>query len=185
MRLWLAFFRRSLFTQRMLIRSISNPTAQGKPLLLLPSCELVRWPKGTELPAVGTPYRGAALTFTGDALERLRRVLFSPVPLERCDAALSIQIHVVAQIYSPMMARHLHRVARHLCPEIRAHIQAGNAASLHRLVLVAYGSTPAEQVKRWNESMRALAAVTRAARSPALRDNTTRNDNGLGTGQRR
>jgi hypothetical protein len=169
----------------MLIRSISNPIAQGKPLLLLPSCDLVRWPKATELPTVGTPYRGTALTFTGEALERLRRVLFSPHALERCDAALSIQLHVVAQIYSPMMARHFHRVARHLCPEIRAHIQAGHAASLHRLVLVAYGSTPAEQVQRWNESMRALAAVTRAARSRALGDNAIRNDNGLGTGEPR
>lgn len=148
----------------MLIRSISNPIAHGKPLLLLPSCELVRWPKGTELPAVGTPYRGAALTFTGEALERLRRVLFSPVPLERCDAAEAIPLHVLAGIYSSMMARHFHAVARHLCPEIRRHIQAGQGASLHRLVLVVYAKTPAEQVKRWNESTRALAAVRRGPR---------------------
>lgn len=150
----------------MLIRSICNPIAQGKPLLLLPSCELVRWPKGTALPTVGTPYRGAALTFTGEALERLRLVLFSPNALERCDAALALPLHVLATVYTPMMARHFHRVARHLCPAIRAHIQAGNAASLHRLVLVAYGGSPAEQLQRWNESTRKLAAVRRGSRVP-------------------
>lgn len=143
----------------MLIRSISNPIAQGKPLLLLPSCDLVRWPKGAELPAVGTPYRGTAVTFAGDALEQIRRVLFSPRALERCDAALAIPLHVLSQVYSYPQAKHLHHVARNLCPELRKHIAAGHAASLFRLLVVAHGDTPEEQVKRWNQSLRSLASV--------------------------
>lgn len=143
----------------MLILSISNPIAQGKPLLLLPSCDLVRWPKGIELPTVGTPYRGAAITFTGEALARIRLVLFSPIALDRCDAAVDLPLHLLSQVYSYPQAKHLHHVARHLCPELRQHIKAGHAASLFRLLVVAYGETPAEQLKRWNQSLRSLASV--------------------------
>jgi hypothetical protein len=61
---------------------------------------------------------------------------------------------VLTQLYSYSQAKNMRRVAESLCPEIRQLIQAGAPASLRRLFRVAYGESPEEQVRRWNELVR-------------------------------
>ena len=139
------------FTTRIL--SISHPLVCGEPILLLPACVLVRWRDLSSLPEIGAAYTEKTITVSGANTENVRQVLLSSDPLARCDASKPLPLHVLSQLYSYSQAKNMRRVAESLCLEVRQLIQAGAPASLRRLFRVAYGESPEEQVRRWNESL--------------------------------
>lgn len=147
--------------RRVRIRSVINPIARGKPLLLLPDACLVRWRADEPVPEVGALYPSDAerLMVTSAQADAVRRVLLSADPLERCDAAKALPIRLLRRIYSYQQANHLLHVAEHLCAEIRQHVRAlaelKQHTSLHHLITVSYGTTVEEQLRRWNAPLEA------------------------------
>jgi hypothetical protein len=139
------------------IRSISHPLVSGEPLLLLPSCLLVRWRDPSAIPKIGAAYRDKTVTVAAENIDNVRRILRSSDPLARCDASKHFPLHVLAQLYSYSQAKNMRRVAESLCPEVRQIIHAGAPASLRRLFRVAYGESQEEQLRRWNDSHRKFA----------------------------
>ena len=144
------------------LRALHNPLAQGKALILGPSMTLMRWPKGEPVPVPGEQIRARMVVLVHDQAEALRRLLFSPRAIERCDAALALPRSVVLEVYSYQQANQILYVAAHLSAEIRAHVATGIAASLHHLIAVAYGKSPEIQRKRWNAYLNGGATAARA-----------------------
>ncbi len=144
------------------LRALHNPLAQGKALLLGPSMTLVRWPKGEPVPVPGATIRARLVVLSPDQADALRRLLFAPNALARCDAAQALPRSVVLELYSYQQANQLLYVAAHLSAEIRAHLATGIAASLHQLIAVAYGKSPEVQRKRWNAYLNGGALAARA-----------------------
>jgi len=136
------------------IRSIRHLLVSGEPLLLLPTCLLVRWHSPSDLPEIGISYHYKTITVSDANIENVHRILRSPDPLARCDASKHVPLHVLARLYSYSQAKNMRRVAESLCPEVRELILAGAPTSLRRLFRVAYGESPEEQLQRWNESVK-------------------------------
>jgi hypothetical protein len=153
-------------TQRIL--SINHSLVCGEPLLLLPACLLVRWRDLSSLPEIGAAYSDKTITVSVDNTENVGRVLLSSDPLARCDASKPLPLHVLSQLYSYSQAKNMRRVAERLCPEVRQYIHAGAPASLRRLFRVAYGESPEEQVRRWNESLGGSTIHHLRAASPRI-----------------
>ena len=163
------------------IRAISAPLVCGEPLLLLPSCQLVRWYDLATIPAVGAAYHHKTITVS--SVETIRRVLLAVDALARCDASKAVPLYLLAQLYSYPQAKNMHRVADSLCPEVRRHIRAGTPASLRLLFFVAYGQSPEEQVRRWNETLAgATARQNHAGPVPSSRVRRGRRARILGAG---
>lgn len=169
----------------MRIRTVNNPLARGKPLLLLPEFCLIRWPADAEVPDPDATYPlGAArVTVSPEQAAAVRRVLLASSALDRCDAAKELPLEILRHLYSYQQVNHLVHVAERLCPEVRHHVKAlaalGQPTSLHHLIAVSYGATPAEQLARWNapvdawdrreSARRSSRAVHREGKDPSAR----------------
>jgi hypothetical protein len=124
---------------------------------------LLRWPKGERVPELGEKIRARMIVLhPPDQAEALRRLLFAPRAIERCDAAKVLPRAAVLEVYSYQQANQLLYVAEHLSAEVRAHLATGIAASLHQLIAVAYGKSPEVQRKRWNAYLNGGALAARA-----------------------
>lgn len=140
----------------MRIRSVNNPLARGKALLLVPDACLIRWPGNVAVPDVGAAYtyEGDRVFVTPEQAALVRRVLLAPDALDRCDAAAALQLEILVKVYSYQQANHMRHIAEHLCPELREHVtklaKLGIRTSLHHLIVVSYGATGEEQLRRWN-----------------------------------
>ena len=140
----------------MRIRSINNPLARGKALLLVPDACLIRWPGNVAVPDVGAAYAYDAdrVFVTPEQAALVRRVLLAPDALDRCDAAAALPLEILVKVYSYQQANHMRHIAGHLCPELREHVakigKLGMRTSLHHLIVVSYGGTAEEQLRRWN-----------------------------------
>ena len=137
------------------LREVWNPLARGAGLVILPARVLVRWPDGLEVPKVDDrivcPEKATAVTIAKEKVDALRRLLFSQVPLERCDAAAELPESTVIDVYSYSQAKSLLNISRRIDPRIREHIRSGVRASLHRLIFVCGVENGDEQIARWNK----------------------------------
>ena len=132
-----------------------NPLARGAGLVILPARVLVRWPDGRAVPNVDDlivcPEHAAAVSIAKEKVDALRRLLFSSIPLERCDAAAELPESTVIDVYSYSQAKSLLNISRRIDPRIREHIRSGVRASLHRLIFVCGVENGDEQISRWNK----------------------------------
>lgn len=123
--------------------------AEGDPVLLQPDGVLIRWPRGEKKPKPGDRITGRSLFCAAEDERETIRKLLRGYNLERCDAAGELPPRIVAVFYSAPMARNMRRVARNLCPSLRAHVAAllsrGIQVSIKVLIKVAAGRTDAEQ----------------------------------------
>lgn len=137
------------------LRGVWNPLARGAGLVILPARVLVRWPDGRAVPNVDDlivcPEHAAAVSIAKEKVDALRRLLFSSIPLERCDAAAELPESTVIDVYSYSQAKSLLNISRRIDPRIREHIRSGVRASLHRLIFVCGVENGDEQISRWNK----------------------------------
>lgn len=125
------------------VQSIHNPPARGKALLLLPEGLLLRWPDREPLPAIGDEFVGTVVSVPPHLRRALLLVLFSPDPLERCEAAERIAAskthrrNILAPIFSRTYVQKMLAAAERLDPEQRAQLAAkGTKVSIRKLLHV-------------------------------------------------
>src|SRR6266511_2913706 len=128
---------------------IVSPLVDGEPLLLLPSCELIRWTLGDPLPLENSPYLGKTISLTPEQKQKLYALLRAPTQIDRCEAAAALPIPLVLCFFSYPQARNMIRVAKRLAPNVKEHLRT-RGASLFWLIYVAKATTEHEQIERWN-----------------------------------